>query len=265
MTSGRFMPPSFNPISPALETTTVWSFPERGSWSTHRGDYPGNWSPHIPRNLILRYTKPGDLVLDCFVGSGTTLIEAHRLGRVSIGVDINPGAISLSQARLPRGPGPSITLRRGDARDMSFIKECTIDLACVHPPYANIIRYSDESGDLSGLEPAPFLEALHAVALELFRVVKADGHCCVLMGDTRKRRHVQPLGFWTLDTFIRAGFVIREIVIKKQHNCRSTPYWENRSRTLNFLLLAHEYLFIFRRPRGADRGATNSSGLFSRL
>lgn len=40
-----------------LEDTTIWSFPERGNWATHSGKYRGNWSPYIPRNIILRYSK----------------------------------------------------------------------------------------------------------------------------------------------------------------------------------------------------------------
>jgi hypothetical protein len=45
-----------------------------------------------------------------------------------------------------------------------------------------------------------------------------------------------------------AGFVLKEIVIKKQHNCKASEYWQQRSLDLNFLLIAHEYLFIFRKP-----------------
>ena len=67
-----------------LQKTSVWSFPNRGSWATHKGDYRGNWSPHIPRNLILKYTDENDLVLDCFVGSGTTMIECKELNRNGI-------------------------------------------------------------------------------------------------------------------------------------------------------------------------------------
>ncbi|MEM4384715.1 MAG: DNA methyltransferase, partial [Candidatus Caldarchaeum sp.] len=74
------------PASYSLETTTVWSFPDRGDWATHSGDYRGNWSPYVPRNLILKYTKPGELVLDQMCGSGTTLVEAKLLGRNAIGV-----------------------------------------------------------------------------------------------------------------------------------------------------------------------------------
>ena len=77
----------FEPKEFKLERTTVWSFENRGKWATHRGNYRGNWAPEIPRNLILRYSKPGELVLDQMVGSGTTLVECKLLGRDGIGVD----------------------------------------------------------------------------------------------------------------------------------------------------------------------------------
>ena len=76
----KFAPSTFTP-----ETTTVWSFPDRGDWATHVGNYRGNWSPYIPRNLILRYTAPGELVLDQMMGSGTTLVECKLLGRRAVG------------------------------------------------------------------------------------------------------------------------------------------------------------------------------------
>ena len=84
----------------ALEKTTIWSFKERGDWATHSGEYRGNWSPYVPRNLILRYTKPGEWVLDQFVGSGTTLVEAKLLNRHAIGLDINNKAINLAKKKL---------------------------------------------------------------------------------------------------------------------------------------------------------------------
>ena len=76
-----------------LEFNTMWSFKQRGSWETHKGDYPGNWSPFVPKNIILRYSKENDLILDQFIGSGTTLVEAKLLNRKGIGCDINPKAI----------------------------------------------------------------------------------------------------------------------------------------------------------------------------
>ena len=55
-----------------LELNSVWSFKERGDWATHDAKWRGNWSPYIPRNLILRYTNEKDLILDQFIGGGTT-------------------------------------------------------------------------------------------------------------------------------------------------------------------------------------------------
>lgn len=64
-----------------------------------------------------------------------------------------------------------------------------------------------------------------------------------MMGDIRRHGKVVPLGFRTMEVFLDAGFKNKEIIIKEQHNCRSTSYWEKRKN--NFLLLAHEYIFVF--------------------
>ena len=57
-------------IDYSSEYTTVWSFPERGSWATHNPKYRGNFAPQIPRNIIEMYTEKGDSVLDPMVGAG---------------------------------------------------------------------------------------------------------------------------------------------------------------------------------------------------
>ena len=71
--------------------------------------------------------------------------------------------------------------------------------------------------------------------------------CAILMGDTRKNGMVQPLAFETMRIFELAGFKTKEIIIKEQHNCKATGFWKTNSIKHNFLLLAHEYLFIFRK------------------
>ena len=82
-----------------LETNTVWAFPDRGKWATHDAKYRGNWSPYIPRNVILRYSQEGDTVLDPFVGGGTTAVEAKLTNRNFIGFDINPAAVERSRQK----------------------------------------------------------------------------------------------------------------------------------------------------------------------
>ncbi len=235
------------------EFTTVWSFPERGDWATHANTakYRGNWSPYIPHNLILKYSKVGETVLDCFCGSGTTAIEAKLLGRKCVALDINESAVKLTKSNLACGLPKErryykADVRVGDARDLSFLEDGAVDLVCAHPPYANIIKYSKETaGDLSHLEVDEFLKEMAPVARESFRVLKSGRYCAVLIGDTRKNKRVVPLGFMLMRVYLRAGFILKEIIIKEQHNCQATDEWRAKSVKYNFLLLAHEYLPVF--------------------
>ena len=232
-----------------LETNTVWSFPNRGKWATHDAKYRGNWSPYIPRNVILRYSNEGDTVLDQFVGGGTTAVEAKLTGRNFIGIDINPNAVELSQRKcdFEFDSDVDISIRLGDARKLDLPDE-SVDLICTHPPYADIIHYSDGiDGDLSQLSIKPFLMEIGKVDEECFRVMKKGKYCTVLMGDTRKNGMVQPLAFETMRIFELAGFKAKEIIIKEQHNCKATGFWKTNSVKYNFLLLAHEYLFVFKK------------------
>lgn len=234
-------PNSFSP-----EQTTIWSFPSRGKWATHSGGYRGNWTPYVPRNLMLRYSNPGDWVLDQFLGSGTTLVEAKLLNRNAIGVDINPQSISLSEKNLnfECETQSKIFVRNGDATDLSFIKDNKIDFICTHPPYANIINYSaDIEGDISLLNEHDFFESINKVAKEALRVLKKGKCCAVMIGDKRHRGNVVPLGFHLMQGFLNAGFKLKEIIIKEQHNCKSTDKWINVEK--KFLMLAHEYIFVF--------------------
>ena len=122
-------------------------------------------------------------------------------------------------------------------------------LICTHPPYANIIRYSNGiKGDLSNYDIDEFISQMKFVAKESFRVLKNNRYCAILMGDTRKSKHIVPLGFRVMEKFLEVGFLLKEIVIKEQRNCKMTGFWYNKSIQHNFLLIAHEYLFIFRKP-----------------
>ena len=232
-----------------LETNTIWAFPNRGKWATHDAKYRGNWSPYIPRNVILRYSNEGDTVLDQFVGGGTTAVEAKLTGRNFIGIDINPNAVELSRNKcnFEFDTNADISIRFGDARQLDLPDE-SIDLICTHPPYADIIKYSqDIDGDLSHLSIKPFLYEMGKVAEESFRVLKKGKFCAILMGDIRKNGMVQPLAFETMRIFELAGFKTKEIIIKEQHNCKETGFWKTNSIKHNFLLLAHEYLFVFKK------------------
>lgn len=234
-----------------LEMTTHWSFPKRGDWATHDAKWRGNWSPYIPRNILLRYSQEGDLVLDQFAGGGTTLVEAKLLNRDIIGIDVNDVALERCREKSGfehDGAEGKVYIRKGDARNLDFIPDDSIDLICTHPPYANIIKYSEDiEADLSRLKVKDFLEAMRPVAAECRRVLKKGKLCAILMGDTRQKGCMVPMSFEVMRIFQDAGFQLKELIIKEQHNCKATGYWKTNSVKYNFLLIAHEYLFVFRK------------------
>ncbi len=187
-------------------------------------------------------------MLDQFMGGGTTLAEAKLLNRNAIGVDINPQSVLIAEANLQFQceTNSKILIRKGSAIDLHFIKDNRIDLICTHPPYANIIKYSQGiDGDISLLEAEDFLIVMKKAAEESYRVLKKGKVCAVMIGDIRKYGKVVPLGFRLMECFLQAGFQNKEIIIKKQHHCRSSSYWRKRSR--DFLLLEHEYIFVFQK------------------
>ena len=234
-----------------LEMTTHWSFPNRGNWATHDAKWRGNWSPYIPRNIILRYSKQNDVVLDQFVGGGTTLVEAKLLNRNIIGVDVNDIAIQRCKEKVDfeyKQSNSKVIIKKGDARNLFFLENESIDLICTHPPYANIINYSDDlENDLSRLNIKDFLIQMEEVANESYRVLKKGQFCAILMGDTRQKGNMIPMSFKVMEIFKKTGFTLKEIIIKEQHNCKATGFWKTNSIKYNFLLIAHEYLFIFKK------------------
>jgi len=245
-------------------STTVWSFPQRGSWATHRGDYRGNWAPQIPRTLILKYTEPGDTVLDPMAGSGTTCIEAVLLGRNCIAVDISYGAVMLTHHRLhhlvralERRVGGKVEVRyrvfHGDARRLDGIPDGSVDLAAAHPPYFGSVRYGGEEGDFSKVKSLEeYLAMLRQAAGEVYRVLKPGGVLGVLVGDTRIKKHYVPASHYALLTLLDAGFTLREEVIKMQHKMKTTREVWMKMRERDFLLIRHEKLYILEKPKRAE-------------
>lgn len=176
------------------------------------------------------------------------MIEAKLLNRNAVGIDINPQSVSISETNLQFqcGTNSKIFIRNANAVNLQFIKDSYIDFICTHPPYADIIKYSKGiAGDISLLGADSFLTEMEKVAVEAFRVLKKGKICAVMMGDVRRYGKVIPLGFHVMECFLRAGFLNKEIIIKEQHNCRSTNYWEKHNN--DFLLLAHEYIFVFQK------------------
>ncbi len=187
------------------------------------------------------------------VGGGTTAIEAKLLNRNIIASDVSPVALKRTQEALDFKVENTAWQKvvKADARKLNVVENNSIDFALTHPPYVDIIKYSDGKikEDISGIHDiTEFCGEMEKVAQELFRVLKPGKFCAILIGDTRRNTLYQPLAYKIMERFLNAGFSLKEDIIKRQFNCKATGFWVKKSQESNFLLIMHEHLFIFKKP-----------------
>src|SRR5262245_57747380 len=144
-------------------TDSLWLIPERDRSGTHMADYHGNFVPQIPYQAMRRYTKQGEVLLDAFLGSGTSLIECRRLGRHGVGIELKPDLAQQASERIASQGNPHEIVTQvltGDSGDIEAappliagalknIGRESVQLAILHPPYHSIIKFSDREDDLS--------------------------------------------------------------------------------------------------------------------
>ncbi len=186
-------------------TDSLWVMERRDNSGAHKAWYWGNFIPQIPHQMLLRYTRQGEWVLDTFVGSGTTLLECLRLGRHGIGVELNPTVAAQARAIVQQAPNPHhvvVDIVEGDSRTVDYATLLAehgiqqVHLVLMHPPYHDIIRFSEDARDLSN---AASVEAFVAQFAEIVAHVTpylARGrYLAIVIGDKYVRGEWIPLGF----------------------------------------------------------------------
>jgi hypothetical protein len=247
-------------------TDSLWFFPERDRSGAHGADYHGNFIPQIPYQALRRYTKAGDVVLDPFLGSGTTLIECRRLGRHGIGLDLkesltrsvrkriaaaeNPAAVRTSILHTDSGDveGSSRKIRRV----LRSLGREEVQLAILHPPYHSIIRFSDSPQDLSNCAtPGEFLERFGQVVDLATRFLERKRYLVLVIGDIYEKGTWIPLGFQCAEEVMKRGYQLKSIVVKDMQGNRAKrnlgQIWRYRALAGGFYIFKHEYVIFFRK------------------
>jgi len=226
-----------------LQTTTLWEYPSQHYGTGMQGDkaYKGATPSYIIWNLLKRYTRSGDKVLDPMCGSGTTLDVCKDLGRDGVGFDLQPFR-------------KDITL--GDARHLP-LPAGSIDFVFVDPPYSTHLQYSGRPeciGELDA-EGGGYYEAMDEVIAEIDRVLKPGRYMGLYVTDShRQERPFQPIGF-ELFARLRARFEPVDIVSVVRHNrTMKKTHWHSSAAHGNYFLRGFNYLFIMKKP-GAVRDA----------
>ncbi len=238
-------------------TDSLWLIEERDRSGAHLGWYWGNFVPQIPRQLMWRYTRSGDWVLDPFVGSGTTLIECRRLGRNGVGIELVPSVAQRATARVEAEANPHnvetviiVDDATGFALDTLPVKR--FQLIIMHPPYHDIIRFSEDERDLSRAPTVEtWLARWRAAVAHVSPLLERGRFMALVIGDKYARGEWIPLGFYAMQTALEMGFSLKSIVVKNFTSTRGKrsqeALWRYRALAGGFYLFKHEYIFILRK------------------
>jgi DNA modification methylase len=220
-----------------LATTTLWEYPSQHYGDAVQGDqrYVGATPSYVIWNLIQRYTREGDLVVDPFCGSGTTLDVAKDTGRRGRGFDLAPYREDIERANARKLP----------------LEAGSVDLVFMDPPYGDHIDYSDDPeciGKLSAYSDA-YYHAMHGVFREAGRVLKPGGVLGVYVCDYfEKKKGFAPVGF-RLFASLASMFEVADVVAVVRHNkSLQMGNFHMAAESGNFFLRGFNYLFIVRKP-----------------
>ena len=250
-----------------LITDSLWIIDERDKSGAHKGDYHGNFIPQIPNQLMRRFTKKGDVILDTFLGSGTTLIECKRLGRNGVGIELLPKIAELAKQRVNReslvdtkvfteilvADSTKKETRKKVEEILKSQGKQNVQLVIMHPPYHDIIKFSDRVDDLSNTKSVQdFIKLFGDVVSNFIDLLEKKHYLAVIIGDKYTNSEWIPLGFMTMhETLRRDGLILKSILVKNMVNNRAKRnqehLWRYRALVGGFYIFRHEYILLFQK------------------
>lgn len=249
-------------------TTTLWEYPSQhydidadGRRSSMQGDkaYAGATPSWVIWQLLTRYTREGDLVVDPMAGSGTTLDVARDLKRRSLGYDLTPSRDDIFRA---------------DAHTLP-LEDAKADFLFIDPPYSTHIQYSDNPQDIGRLDAAgpdqgeAYYAAIDRVTAEAHRILKNRRYMGLYVSDSWRKRKggdpgsgggtFMPIGF-ELFSILRRRFKPIDIIAVVRHNEKlQRGNWRKAAEEGNFFLRGFNYLFVVKKEDSPAPGSPSRS------
>lgn len=220
---------------PPLESTTLWDYPKQSYGKTPKGNnkYPGVTPAFIIYNMVIRYTKPGELVVDPMCGSGTTIDVCKGEGRRVMGFDIVPTRSDIIQ---------------NDARKLP-LEDNSVDMIFIDSPYGDNIKYNDHPANFGNFsaEDENFYIELKKVMKECYRVLKPGKEIGWLIGDQWVKKKFTPVGFKIYNQLSKYFETVDIVCVARRNQSSNTGVWHYRAIKWNFYLRGFKYLFIMKK------------------
>ena len=247
-----------------INIDSLWLIGPRARGGKRENNYHGNFVPQIPDNLVRRYTEEGDIVLEPFMGSGTTLYECERLKRNYIGFDINAEIIEYVKNKMLDCQDIQFDIYDCDCTDSDaserHIKESLkrmgrqrVDFVLSHPPYWDILKFTELPNDLSNISNLQqFLSLFVKSTQNAIKYLRARKYFAVVIGDLYRDSEVVPLGFYLMYAIKKnikcklKGIVIKDMVGNRA-KLGIESLWRYRTLKSDTFLFKHEYIFVFKK------------------
>lgn len=249
-----------------IKTDTLWEFPNRLKEGGHSNEYHGNYIPQIAQQIYERFTQKNDIVLDMFFGSGTSGIEAINMGRRCIGVELKEDlAEKVSEKFTPKQLVTDVNIICADSASeiakekikarLDIMGEKKAQLLMLHPPYDDIIKFSDKKEDLSNCSSTEeFYDLFEKVAKNGYDMLEKGRFACLIIGDKYANSQHIPLGFECMARMNKLGFITKAIIIKdmqgnERAKGKTANLWRYRALAGGFYIFKHEYVMVFQKVR----------------
>ncbi len=230
-----------NPPPLRLQTTTLWYYPSQQYAGEPKGDprFEGATPAYVIWNLLERYTREGDLVVDPFAGGGTTLDVAREGKRRALGYDVHPTRDDIFNA---------------DARTLP-LEDGVADFVFMDPPYGTHLEYGDDPRDIGKLDALAgdeYFRAMDAVFAEVERVLRDRRYLALYVSDSFKKGN--PFGALGAEMFtlLRRRFrPVDHIAVVRGNRTLEKPNFHRAAAEGNFFLRGFNHLLIFKKQRDA--------------
>lgn len=240
-------------------TDSLWIITHRDNSGAHDGHYHGNFVPQIPHQLLQRYTKKGDYVLDPFSGSGTTLIEAQRMGRNSIGIELRSSVANEAIQRIHSEQKDGIIADTFVDDSKTFDTDRilsrygieNVQFIIYHPPYWDILKFSDDENDLCNASSLDtFINEFRQVVSNTSKILEKGRYCAVVIGDKYANSQLIPLGFYCMKAMQEVGLTLKATIVKNfdetKGKANQQSLWRRRALENGLYIFKHEYIFVFK-------------------
>jgi|TARA_B100001146_G_scaffold215313_1_gene217504 DNA modification methylase len=257
-----------------LSQIGIWKFSYESRDIRDKNVHPATFPISLAKKCIELFTHEGELVLDPFVGSGTTLVAGQDVGRNVVGFDLKPEYVATSLGRVQTEYIQPViqTAICDDARRInSYLDPESINLIVTSPPYSNLLnrprqnksrrgklrkneqylkveQYSQDENDLGILDLDQYAEAITSIFTDLLPLLKEKAHCVINVPDIWWENHRITIHISVIQAMQAAGYELRNTIIWDRTNIVNRLGifgWPSNYITMG---TTFEYLLDFWRP-----------------